>query len=171
MFQPYICEGSDRRGGSGADLNHVSSPVRTPWERHRLLQLQPAIQNRPTNTQNVGQHPQRSTKLSHVATEIPTGKCLKCVVFRVFFTHLPAGANFSRYQKFLMWVYPDFFWLAYYVIFFTYLRFFEEKWWKTSQNTVGQYFFNSNWYPPHAFRLVRPTYWLLLSRWACGKAQ
>ena len=85
MFQPYICEGSDRRGGSGADLNHVSSPVRTPWERHRLLQLQPAIQNRPTNTQNVGQHPQRSTKLSHVATEIPTGKCLKCVVFRVFF--------------------------------------------------------------------------------------
>ena len=79
VFQPYICEGSDRRGGSGADLNHVSSPVRTPWERHRLLQLQPAIQNRPTNTQNVGQHPQRSTKLSHVATEIPTGKCLKYV--------------------------------------------------------------------------------------------
>ena len=118
VFQPYICEGSDRRGGSWADLNHVSSPVRTPWERHRLLQLQPAIQNRPTNTQNVGQHPQRSTKLSHVATEIPTGKCLKCVVFRVFFTHLPAGANFSRYQKFLMWVYPDFFWLANYVIFF-----------------------------------------------------
>ena len=70
-----ICTaGRNGRGDPWPDHGDDAATVRAARRRRGVLQLQPAVQDRPRHPQDVGQHSQPGAQQCHVAPQISSGK-------------------------------------------------------------------------------------------------